>query len=104
MGRFLSQLSDFAFCCHSESNALPGGPYSFPPRLSWRCAVLSDIVAHSPRSRPATRFAALDLLVMTLVGVTVPDGWPCCDLAVPWLGLCVGTGRISLDHVQVTQG
>ena len=49
---------------------------------------------------PATRFAALGLLFMTLiVELTVPDGWP---VHITWAAMALaiiawGPGRLSLD-------
>jgi putative oxidoreductase len=54
----------------------------------------------------ATRFAALGLLVMTLVvQLTVPDGWP---IHLTWAAMALaimagGGGSLSLDHVIARQ-
>jgi putative oxidoreductase len=100
------QLSDVAVLLFSSEFQLhlPGGPYSFPAP-----AVMAFAAGSAEILLPillvlglATRFAALGLLVMTLiVQLTVPDGWP---LHVTWAAMALGImawgpGRISLDHL-----
>ena len=100
------QLSDVAVLLFSSEFQLhlPGGPYSFPAP-----AVVAFAAGSAEILLPillvlglATRFAALGLLVMTLVvQLTVPDGWP---LHVTWAAMALaimawGPGRISLDHL-----
>ena len=83
---------------------LPGGPYAFPaPGVVAFAAGSAEIVLPILLVLGlATRFAALGLLVMTLVvQLTVPDGWP---LHITWAAMALaimawGAGRISLDHV-----
>ena len=100
------QLSDVAVLLFSSEFQLhlPGGPYSFPAP-----AVVAFAAGSAEILLPillvlglATRYAALGLLVMTLVvQLTVPDGWP---LHVTWAAMALGImawgpGRISLDHL-----
>ena len=82
---------------------LPGGPMIFPRPASWRLrrgrrrSYLPILLVLGL----ATRFAALGLLVMTLVvELTVPDGWP---IHLTWAAMAVGimawgAGRLSVDH------
>jgi putative oxidoreductase len=83
---------------------LPGGPYPFPAPelvafLSGSGEILFPILLVLGL---ATRFAALGLLVMTLiVELTVPDGWP---IHITWAAMALGImawgpGRLSLDHI-----
>ena len=99
------QLSDVAVLLFSSEFKLhlPGGPYAYPA---------PDILAFAAGSAEillpillvlglATRFAAMGLLVMTLViQLTVPDGWPVhATWAAMALGIMAwGPGRVSLDH------
>ena len=100
------QLSDVAVLLFSSEFQLhlPGGPYSFPAP-----AVVAFVAGSAEILLPillvlglATRYAALGLLVMTLVvQLTVPEGWP---LHVTWAAMAFGImawgpGRISLDHL-----
>ena len=100
------QLSDVAVLLFSSEFQLhlPGGPYSFPAP-----AVVAFAAGSAEILLPillvlglATRYAALGLLVMTIVvQLTVPDGWP---LHVTWAAMALGImawgpGRISLDHL-----
>ena len=99
------QLSDVAVLLFSSEFKLhlPGGPYAYPA---------PDILAFAAGSAEillpillvlglATRFAAMGLLVMTLViQLTVPDGWP---VHATWAAMALGImawrpGRVSLDH------
>lgn len=99
------QVSDTAVYLFSDEFMLhlPGGPYPFPAP-----AVIAFLSGSGEIILPlllvlglATRFAALGLLVMTLVvQLTVPDGWP---LHLTWAAMALGImafgpGRISLDH------
>ena len=99
------QLNDVAILLFSSEFQLhlPGGPYPFPAP-----AVMAFVAGSAEILLPillvlglATRFAALGLLVMTvIVQLTVPDGWP---LHVTWAAMALGImawgpGRISLDN------
>ena len=100
------QLNDVAiFLFTSEFQLhLPGGPYPFPtPAVTAFAAGSAEILLPILLVLGlATRFAALGLLVMTLiVQLTIPDGWP---LHVTWAAMALGImawgpGRISLDHL-----
>lgn len=81
---------------------LPGGPYPYPAPM-----VMAFLSGCAEITLPvllviglATRFAALGLLVMTMiVELTVPDGWP---IHITWAAMALaiiawGPGRISLD-------
>lgn len=82
---------------------LPGGPYAFPaPALTAFAAGSAEILFPILLVLGlATRFAALGLLVMTLVvQLTVPSGWP---LHLTWAAMALaiitwGPARFSLDH------
>jgi putative oxidoreductase len=100
------QLNDVAILLFSSEFQLhlPGGPYPFPAPAAMAFAagsaeILLPILLVLGL---ATRFAALGLLVMTLVvQLTVPDGWP---LHVTWAAMALGImawgpGRVSLDHL-----
>ncbi len=104
------QLSDVAILLFSSEFQLhlPGGPYAFPAP-----AVVAFAAGSAEILLPillvlglATRFAALGLLVMTLVvQLTVPGGWP---LHLTWAAMALaimawGPGRLSLDHLIKTQ-
>ena len=99
------QLNDVAvFLFSSEFKLhLPGGPYAFPaPGVFAFAAAAAEIVLPLLLVFGlATRFAALGLLVMTIVvQLTVPSGWP---LHVTWAAMALaimawGPGRLSLDH------
>jgi putative oxidoreductase len=99
------QLKDVAVLLFSSEFKLhlPGGPYDFPAP-----AVVAFAAGSAEILLPillvlgvATRFAALGLLIMTLVvELTVPDGWP---IHLTWAAMALGImawgpGRISLDH------
>jgi putative oxidoreductase len=99
------QLNEVAILLFSSEFQLhlPGGPYPYPaPALmafaSGSAEILLPILLILGL---ATRFAALGLLVMTIiVQLTVPDGWP---LHVTWAAMALGImawgpGRASLDH------
>ena len=100
------QLNDVAILLFSSEFQLhlPGGPYSYPAP-----AVMAFAAGSAEILLPillvlglATRFAALGLLVMTvIVQLTVPDGWP---LHLTWAAMALGImawgpGRASLDHL-----
>lgn len=100
------QLSDTAILLFSSEFQLhlPGGPYAFPAP-----AVMAFAAGSAEILLPillvlglATRFAALGLLVMTLVvQLTVPGGWP---LHLTWAAMAVGImawgpGRLSIDQL-----
>jgi putative oxidoreductase len=99
------QLSDVAVLLFSSEFKLhlPGGPYDFPaPGLFAFAAGSAEILLPILLVFGlATRFAALGLLVMTLVvQLTVPDGWP---VHMTWAAMALGVmawgpGRLSLDH------
>lgn len=99
------QLNDVAILLFSSEFQLhlPGGPYPFPAPAAMAFAagsaeILLPILLILGL---ATRFAALGLLVMTvIVQLTVPDGWP---QHVTWAAMALGImawgpGRISLDN------
>jgi putative oxidoreductase len=100
------QLNDVAILLFSSEFQLhlPGGPYPFPAP-----AVMAFATGSAEILLPlllvlglATRFAALVLLVMTLVvQLTVPHGWP---LHLTWAAMALGImawgpGRVSLDYL-----
>lgn len=98
------QLNDVAVELFSSEFKLhlPGGPYDYPApevfAFGVGCAeiVLPVLLVLGL----ATRFAALALLLMTVVvELTVPDGWPVhatwAAMALGVMGL--GPGRLSLD-------
>lgn len=83
---------------------LPGGPYSFPAP-----EVVAFLSGCAEVGLPvllvlglATRFAALGLLVMTVViELTIPEAWP---LHITWAAMALaiiagGAGRLALDHL-----
>lgn len=83
---------------------LPGGPYHFPAPtmmafLSGCGEIMFPILLVLGLG---TRFAALGLLVITvIVELTVPDGWP---IHLTWAAMALGImaygpGNISLDHL-----
>jgi len=100
------QLNDVAILLFSSEFQLhlPGGPYPFPaPAITAFAAGSAEILLPILLVLGlATRFAAIGLLVMTLVvQLTVPDGWP---LHVTWAAMALGImawgpGRLSLDHL-----
>jgi putative oxidoreductase len=100
------QLNDVAVLLFSSEFKLhlPGGPYDFPaPAVVAFAAGAAEILLPILLVLGlATRFAALGLLVMTLVvQLTVPDGWP---IHLTWAAMALaimawGPGRISFDHV-----
>ena len=100
------QLNDVAVLLFSSEFRLhlPGGPYPYPaPAVMAFAAGSAEIVLPILLVFGlATRFAALGLLVMTIVvQLTVPDGWP---IHVTWAAMALaliasGPGRLSLDHM-----
>jgi putative oxidoreductase len=100
------QLNDVAVYLFSTEFKLhlPGGPYGFPaPGVIAFAAGSTEILLPLLLVLGlATRFAALGLLVMTLVvQLTVPDGWP---IHLTWAAMALaimtwGAGRVSLDHL-----
>ena len=99
------KLSDTAVTLFTDEFMLhlPGGPYHYPVP-----AVMAFLSGCGEITFPvllvlgfATRFAALGLLLMTLiVELTVPDGWP---IHITWAAMALGImawgpGRISIDH------
>jgi putative oxidoreductase len=99
------RLSDTAVTLFTDEFMLhlPGGPYHFPAPtvmafLSGSGEVLFPVLLVLGLG---TRFAALGLLLMTLiVELTVPDGWP---VHITWAAMALGIiawgpGRISIDH------
>jgi putative oxidoreductase len=99
------QLNDVAVLLFSSEFKLhlPGGPYSFPApaTMAFTVGVAEIVLPILLVLGLATRFAALVLLLMTLVvQITVPHGWP---LHVTWAAMALGVmawgpGRIALDH------
>jgi putative oxidoreductase len=90
------QLNDTAIYLFTDEFKLhlPGGPYDFPAP-----AVMAFLSGSGEIIFPlllvlglGTRFAALGLLLMTvIVELTVPDGWPIhLTWAASWLGAQVG--------------
>lgn len=100
------QLNDVAVLLFSSEFRLhlPGGPYPFPaPGVFAFAAASAEILLPLLLVIGlATRFAALGLLLMTLVvELTVPEGWP---LHVTWAAMALGImawgpGRVSLDSL-----
>ena len=106
---FLQLKETAVFLFSSEFKLhLPGGPYDFPaPGLMAFAAGSAEILFPILLVIGlATRFAALGLLVMTLVvQLTVPDGWP---IHLTWAAMALaimagGAGRLSLDHAVARQ-
>jgi putative oxidoreductase len=99
------QLNDVAVLLFSSEFKLhlPGGPYSFPApgTMAFTVGVAEIVLPILLVLGLATRFAALALLLMTLVvQITVPHGWP---LHVTWAAMALGVmawgpGRVALDH------
>jgi putative oxidoreductase len=100
------KLSETAVTLFSDEFMLhlPGGPYHYPTP-----AVMAFLSGCGEITFPlllvlglATRFAALGLLLMTvIVELTVPDGWP---VHITWAAMALGimawgAGRVSLDYV-----
>jgi putative oxidoreductase len=100
------QLNDSAVYLFSEEFMLhlPGGPYHYPAP-----AIMAFLSGTAEVCLPillilglATRFAAMGLLLMTLViELTVPDGWP---IHLTWAAMALslmayGPGRLSLDGI-----
>jgi putative oxidoreductase len=99
------QLNDTAVYLFAEEFKLhlPGGPYAFPHPaafafLSGFGEVLFPVLLVFGFG---TRFAALGLILMTvIVELTVPDGWP---IHLTWVAMALaiaarGPGRISIDY------
>jgi putative oxidoreductase len=99
------QLSDTAVDLFTDEFMLhlPGGPYPFPaPTVVAFLSGCGEIILPILLVFGfATRFAALGLLVMTLiVELTVPDGWP---IHITWAAMALslmawGPGKLSIDH------
>lgn len=99
------QLNDVAVLLFESEFKLhlPGGPYDFPaPALTAFLAGSAEIILPILLVLGlGTRFAALGLLVMTIVvQLTVPTGWP---LHLTWAAMALaimagGAGRIAIDH------
>ncbi|WP_223154070.1 DoxX family protein [Bradyrhizobium japonicum] len=100
------ELSNTAVTLFSDEFMLhlPGGPYHYPTPtviafLSGCGEILFPILLVLGLG---TRFAALGLLLMTvIVELTVPDGWP---VHITWAAMALaimayGPGRASLDHL-----
>ena len=100
------KLSDTAVTLFTDEFMLhlPGGPYHYPAP-----AVMAFLSGCGEITFPVllvlglgTRFAALGLLLMTvIVELTVPDGWP---IHITWAAMALGImawgpGRISIDHL-----
>jgi putative oxidoreductase len=100
------KLSDTAITLFTDEFMLhlPGGPYHFPaPAVTAFLSGSGEIVFPVLLVLGfATRFAALGLLLMTvIVELTVPDGWP---VHITWAAMALGImawgpGRISADHL-----
>ncbi|QOZ29451.1 DoxX family protein [Bradyrhizobium sp. CCBAU 51753] len=101
------KLSDTAVTLFTDEFMLhlPGGPYHYPVPtvmafLSGTGEILFPVLLVLGLG---TRFAALGLLVMTvIVELTVPDGWP---IHITWAAMALGImawgpGRLSLDHLM----
>nr|GAJ30931.1 predicted membrane protein [Bradyrhizobium sp. DOA9] len=100
------KLNDTAVTLFSDEFMLhlPGGPYHFPAPtmmafLSGSGEIMFPVLLALGLG---TRFAALGLLVMTvIVELTVPNGWP---IHLTWAAMALGImaygpGHISLDHL-----
>jgi putative oxidoreductase len=100
------QLNDTAVFLFADEFKLhlPGGPYDFPAPavaafLAGSAEVLLPILLVLGLG---TRFAAVGLLVMTIViQLTVPSGWP---IHLTWAAMALGImacgpGRLSVDHL-----
>lgn len=82
---------------------LPGGPYPFPaPALFAFLSGCGEVVLPVLLiAGIGTRFAALGIVLMTLIiQLTVPDGWP---VHLTWIAMALGIaawgpGRVSLDY------
>jgi putative oxidoreductase len=98
------KLSDTAVTLFTDEFMLhlPGGPYHYPAP-----AVMASLSGCGEIIFPvllvlglATRFAALGLLLMTLiVELTIPGGWP---MHIAWAAMALGImawgpGRLSID-------
>ncbi|WP_442892252.1 DoxX family protein [Ensifer sp. MJa1] len=100
------QLNDVAVLLFSSEFKLhlPGGPYPYPaPEIMAFAAGSAEILLPILLVLGlATRFAALGLLVMTIVvQLTVPDGWP---IHITWAAMALGImasgpGKLSLDRL-----
>lgn len=100
------QLNDVAVLLFSSEFKLhlPGGPYPYPaPEIMAFAAGSAEILLPILLVLGlGTRFAALGLLVMTVVvQLTVPDGWP---IHITWAAMALGLlasgpGKLSLDHM-----
>lgn len=102
---FLS-LNDTAVSLFSDEFKLhlPGGPYPFPAPMAtaFLAGSFEIILPTMVVLGLGTRFAAVGLLLMTLVvELTVLDGWP---IHLTWAGMALaimagGPGPLSFDHV-----
>ncbi|HEV7305516.1 DoxX family protein [Ensifer sp.] len=100
------QLNDVAVLLFSSEFKLhlPGGPYPYPaPGIMAFAAGSAEVLLPILLVFGlATRFAALGLLVMTMVvQLTVPDGWP---IHITWAAMALGImafgpGKLSLDRM-----
>jgi putative oxidoreductase len=102
----LFKLNDTAVTLFTDEFMLhlPGGPYHYPAPtvmafLSGCGEIMFPILLILGLG---TRFAALGLLIMTvIVELTVPDGWP---VHITWAAMALGImaygpGRLSLDQL-----
>jgi putative oxidoreductase len=100
------QLNDTAVFLFADEFKLhlPGGPYDFPAPavaafLAGSAEVLLPILLVLGLG---TRFAAVGLLIMTIViQLTVPSGWP---IHLTWAAMALGImacgpGKLSVDHL-----
>lgn len=87
---------------------LPGGPYDFPmPAVTAFLSGSGEIIFPILLVFGfATRFAALGLLVMTIIiQLTVPTGWP---VHITWAAMALaimawGPGQVSVDRIFQTK-
>ncbi len=101
------QLSDSAVLLFTEEFRLhlfgQAIPYPAPAVFAFLSGTAEIVLPILLVFGLATRFAAVGILVMTLViQLTVPDGW--ANFHLPWAAMALavvtyGPGNLSLDHV-----